>query len=319
MLNPLVGQRLGPYEIVALLGTGGMGDVYRARDTKLGRDVAIKILPHAFIADADRRARFEREARLLAALNHPNVGAIYGFEERDGICALILELIEGQTLAQRSSVGPLPLPEALAIARQIADALEAAHERGIVHRDLKPANVILQDQRGTTATERKTPSGPAVPLRQPPQTPTSNASSSQLAADDVMVKVVDFGLAKVAGADSAHDLTHSPTITIGGTSDGVILGTAAYMSPEQARGKVVDKRTDIWAFGCVMYEVLTGRQAFAGETVSDTIAAILEREPDWSALPETDRHDNASSAAAQPRKGSETPAARYRGRAHRDR
>jgi serine/threonine protein kinase/Tol biopolymer transport system component len=265
MTKPLLGQRLGPYEIVSMLGAGGMGEVYRARDTKLGRDVAIKILPDAFTADADRRARFEREARLLAALNHPHIGAIYGFEDREGIHALVLELVEGHTLAERSSAGPLPMQEALTIARQIADALEAAHERGIVHRDLKPANVILQ---GTRARG-------------------SSVESSSRAAGDVTVKVVDFGLAKVGGGDSAHDLSHSPTITIGGTSEGVILGTAAYMSPEQARGRLVDKRTDIWAFGCVVYETLTGRKAFAGETVSDTIVAILEREPDWSSLPAT--------------------------------
>jgi serine/threonine protein kinase/Tol biopolymer transport system component len=272
MTRPLVGQRLGPYEIGSLLGAGGMGDVYRGRDSRLGREVAIKILPHAFTADAERRARFEREARLLAALNHPNIGAIYGFEEREGIHALVLELVEGETLEQRlrccePSRG-LPIGEALAIARQLTDALEAAHERGIVHRDLKPANIILQ---GAWA--------------QPP--PASSADSSSRAAGDVTVKVVDFGLAKVGGGESAHDLTHSPTMTIGGTSEGVILGTAAYMSPEQARGRVVDKRTDIWAFGCVLYELLTGRKAFDRDTVSDTIAAILERQPDWSVLPET--------------------------------
>ena len=273
----LVGLRLGPYEIGSLLGAGGMGEVYRARDTKLGRDVAIKILPEAFIADADRRARFEREARLLAALNHPHIGTIYGFEEREGIHALVLELIEGETLAERlarstrggsraaarqdsggappdagkgrSSGGPMPVGEALKIARQIAEALEAAHEKAIVHRDLKPANIAI------------TPDG--------------------------VVKVLDFGLAKFGGDEAAADLTRSPTITVAGTGEGVILGTATWMSPEQARGKVVDKRTDIWAFGCVLYEMLTGRTAFAGDTISDTIAAILEREPDWSALPAT--------------------------------
>src|SRR3989442_1902959 len=283
MTTPRVGQRFGPYEIGSLLGAGGMGEVYRARDTKLARDVAIKILPHAFTADADRRARFEREARLLAALNHPHIGAIYGFEDREGIHALVLELVEGETLAERlarskdralpdtgrgrSSDRPIPIGEALAIARQIAEALEAAHERGIVHRDLKPANVILQTASGQ-------------------QAPASSVDSAQRMADDVTVKVVDFGLAKIGSGESAHDLTHSPTITIDGTSDGVILGTAAYMSPEQARGRAVDKRTDIWAFGCLMYEMLSGRNAFAGETVSDTIAVILGREPDWSALPE---------------------------------
>jgi eukaryotic-like serine/threonine-protein kinase len=288
MTRPFIGQRLGPYEMVSLLGSGGMGEVYRARDTKLGRDVAIKILPEAFTADADRRARFEREARLLAALNHPHIGAIYGFEDREGIHALVLELVEGQTLADRSSAGPLPVPEALTIARQIAEALEAAHERGIVHRDLKPANVILQGARGLPSTPRKTapiPTRAALPHGS--QVPGSSPDSPPPVTDEVRVKVVDFGLAKVGSSESVHDLTHSPTITIGGTSEGVILGTAAYMSPEQARGKAVDKRTDIWAFGCVVYEILTGRKAFAGETVSDTIAAILEREPDWSALPDT--------------------------------
>jgi serine/threonine protein kinase/Tol biopolymer transport system component len=249
MTAPLSGHRLGPYEIGSLLGSGGMGDVYRARDTKLGRDVAIKILPDAFAMDADRRARFEREARLLATLNHPHIGAIYGFEERSGIHGLVLELVEGETLAQRLSAGAGSIPESLIIARQVAEALEAAHEKGIVHRDLKPANIAI------------TPAG--------------------------AVKVLDFGLAKTGADASAGDLTQSPTVTVGGTRDGVILGTAAYMSPEQARGKHVDKQTDIWAFGCVVYEMLAGRKAFAGDTVSDTLAAILERAPDWSALPPT--------------------------------
>ena len=244
------------HEVESLLGAGGMGQVYRARDTKLGRDVAIKILPSMFTADADRRARFEREARLLAALNHPHIGAIYGFEDRDGIHAIVLELVEGETLAEKLArtsglkAKGLALSEALAIARQIADALEAAHEKGIIHRDLKPSNIML------SAADR--------------------------------VKVLDFGLAKAGEAGGVgDDLTHSPTVTVAGTRDGVILGTAPYMSPEQTRGKIVDKRTDIWAFGCVLYEMLTGRKAFAGDTVSDTIAAILGREPDWSALPQT--------------------------------
>jgi Tol biopolymer transport system component len=244
------GFRLGPYEIGSLLGVGGMGEVYRARDTRLGRDVAIKILPEAFVADADRRARFEREARLLASLNHPHIGNIYGFEEREGIHALVLELIEGDTLAERLSrpaAGLLPIAEALKIARQIAEALEAAHEKGIVHRDLKPANIAI--------------------------------------TRDGVVKVLDFGLAKMGGDEASYDLTHSPTITVMGTGEGVILGSAESMSPEQARGKVVDKRTDIWAFGCVSYEMLAGRKPFVGDTISDTIAAILGREPDWSALP----------------------------------
>jgi len=225
-----------------------MGEVYRARDSTLGRDVAIKILPRAFTNDPERLARFEREARMLAAFNHPHIGAIYGVEEGDGLRALVLELVDGQTLAERILPGRVALPEALTIARQIADALDAAHEKGVIHRDLKPANVKI------------TSAG--------------------------VVKVLDFGLAKAAAGDgSGPDMSQSPTLTIGGTREGVILGTAAYMSPEQARGKPVDKRTDIWAFGCVLYEMLTGRATFAGDTVSDTIAAILEREPDWRALP----------------------------------
>ncbi len=258
----MTGRRLGVYHLRALLGAGGMGEVYRAHDTRLGREVAIKILPQAFTADPDRLARFEREARVLASLNHPNIGAIYGLEDADGLRGLVLELVEGETLADRirrpeglrlpgdgrGRPSGLPIEEALAIARQIADALDAAHERGIVHRDLKPANIKI------------TPDG--------------------------TVKVLDFGLAKaVSGEGSSPDLTHSPTITVAGTRDGVILGTVAYMSPEQARGKPVDKRTDIWAFGCVLYEMLTGRAAFGGETVSDTIAVILERAPEWAALP----------------------------------
>ena len=242
------GTRLGVYEVVTSIGEGGMGQVFRARDTKLDRDVAIKILPPAFSTDPDRRARFDREARLLAALNHPHIGAIYGVEDSSGVRALVLELVDGDTLAEHIARGPLPINEALTIAHQIAGALDAAHEKGITHRDLKPANIKI-----TTGG---------------------------------MVKVLDFGLAKAAGGDgSGPDLTQSPTVTMGGTRDGVILGTAAYMSPEQARGKSTDKRTDVWAFGCVVYEMLTGRVAFAGDTLSDTIAAILDREPEWSALP----------------------------------
>jgi eukaryotic-like serine/threonine-protein kinase len=250
-----IGQKLGPYVISARIGEGGMGEVYRAQDTKLGRDVAIKILPPAFTADPNRLARFEREARLLASLNHPHIGAIYGVEESDGVPALVLELVEGDTLADKLARGAarvegLPVPEALAIARQIADALDAAHERGIVHRDLKPANIKI------------TPAG--------------------------TVKVLDFGLAKVCAADgSGPALSRSPAMGIGHTRDGMMLGTAAYMSPEQARGQVVDKRTDIWAFGCVFYELLTGRPAFARATFSDTITAVLAHEPDWTALPRT--------------------------------
>ncbi len=232
----------------ARLGAGGMGEVYRARDTKLGRDVAIKILPHVFTSDPERLARFEREARMLAALNHPNIGAIYGLEDADGIRALVLELVDGETLADRIARGPLPLKDALPMARQIAEALDAAHDKGIVHRDLKPRNVAL--------------------------------------TRDGTVKVLDFGLAKAIVRDgAAGEGSHAPTMTIGGTREGMVLGTAAYMSPEQARGQAVDKRTDIWAFGCVLYEMLTRQVAFSGETISDTIAAVLEREPSWAALP----------------------------------
>ena len=240
--TPLVGQIVGPYEIAALLGSGGMGDVYRARDRKLQRDVAIKILPDLFLKDTDRRARFEREARLLAALNHPHIGAIYGFEDRDGVHALVLELVDGQTLAERLHGHPIPVGEALTIARQIAEALAAAHEKGIVHRDLKPANVAL--------------------------------------TRDGVVKVLDFGLAK-----ASQEATAFGEASDGETIAGLILGTAAYMSPEQARGKAVDSRTDVWAFGCVLWEMLTGRKAFAGATSSDSIAAILARDPDWDLLP----------------------------------
>ena len=239
----LIGRDIGAYRILSLLGSGGMGEVYRARDTKLGREVAIKTLPSTFTSDAERRARFEREARVLATLNHPHIGAIYGLEHADGVQALVLELIEGETLAERLARESLSISESLAIGRQIADALDAAHEKGIVHRDLKPANIKI------------TPNG--------------------------TVKVLDFGLAKATGPN----LPHSPAITMDATRDGVVMGTAAYMSPEQARGQSVDKRTDIWAFGCVLYEMLTGRPAFDRATFSDTVAAIMEREPDWSALP----------------------------------
>src|SRR5262252_3619760 len=231
------GTRLGPYEILKPIGSGGMGEVYRATDTKLGRDVAIKILPEAFAADPDRMARFEREAHVLAALNHPNIAAIYGVEER----ALVMELVEGDRLQ-----GPLPLETALDYARQIAEALEAAHEKGIVHRDLKPANIMVTAQG--------------------------------------VVKVLDFGLAAVAQSSSGDPST-SPTLTISPTQAGMILGTAAYMAPEQARGKAVDRRADIWAFGVVLYEMLTGEQLFQGETVSDTLAAVLTREPDLTRVP----------------------------------
>jgi eukaryotic-like serine/threonine-protein kinase len=242
------GTRLGPYEVLSALGAGGMGEVYRARDTKLGRDVALKVLPPAFTADADRVARFEREARLLASLNHPHIGSIYGLEDTGSTRALVLELIEGDTLADRVSQGPMPLLETLTVARQIADALEAAHAAGIIHRDLKPSNIKM--------------------------------------TRDGMVKVLDFGLARALGADgSGPDLATSSATMTARTIPGVILGTAAYMSPEQARGRAVDKRTDVWAFGCVLYEMLTGSAAFGRETVTDTIAAVVGAEPDWTSLP----------------------------------
>jgi hypothetical protein len=244
------GTRLGAYQIVSLLGAGGMGEVYRARDTKLNRDVALKILPEAFATDPDRLARFKREAQVLASLNHPNIAAIYGFEDSGSTHALVLELVEGPTLADRIAKGPIPLDEALPIAKQIAEALEAAHEQGIIHRDLKPANIKVRD--------------------------------------DGTVKVLDFGLAKALEPASGvrPDLTNSPTITSPAlmTGVGTLLGTAAYMSPEQAKGRSADKRSDVWAFGCVLYEMLTGRRAFEGEDVSDTLAAVLRADPDWIAL-----------------------------------
>ena len=245
------GARLGLYEIQSPLGAGGMGEVYRAHDAKLNRDVALKVLPELFALDPDRLARFKREAQVLASLNHPNIGGIYGFEESNGLQALVLELVEGPTLADRIAQGPIPVDEALPIARQIAEALEAAHEQGIIHRDLKPANIKLRH--------------------------------------DGTVKVLDFGLAKLAHPEAAVgrvDVTASPTITSPAmmTGVGVLLGTAAYMSPEQAKGRAADKRSDVWSFGCVLYEMLTGRRPFDAEDVSDTLAAVLMREPDWPAL-----------------------------------
>ena len=255
------GTRLGAYEILGPLGAGGMGEVYRARDTKLDRDVALKILPALFAVDPDRLMRFEREARTLAALNHPHVAQIYGVEDEGDVRALAMELVEGEDLAQLVARGPVPVDQVIAIARQIAAALEAAHEAGIIHRDLKPANVKVRE--------------------------------------DGTVKVLDFGLAKALEPTSSPDAlpgthkvaegtspAHSPTFTSPAfTQMGVILGTAAYMAPEQARGKTVDKRADIWAFGCVLYEMLTGRAVFAGETVTDTLAAIMTRDPDLAVLP----------------------------------
>jgi eukaryotic-like serine/threonine-protein kinase len=243
------GTRLGPYEVIALIGAGGMGEVYRAHDTKLSRDVALKVLPEAFSLDGDRIARFRREAQVLASLNHSNIANIYGVEDSGNTPALVLELVEGPTLADRITRGPIALDEALPIARQIAEALEAAHEQGIIHRDLKPANIKVRD--------------------------------------DGTVKVLDFGLAKMLEtASAAAALTMSPTLSVQATLAGIVLGTAAYMSPEQARGKPVDRRADIWAFGCVLFEMLTGRRAFdAGDSISDAVASILKNEPDWSLLP----------------------------------
>ena len=243
------GTQLGPYSIVAPLGAGGMGEVYRATDSRLKRQVAVKILPSAVAADPDRLARFQREAEVLASLNHPQIASIYGLEDADDVKALVMELVEGPTLADRIAQGPLALDEAVPIARQIAAALAAAHERGIVHRDLKPANIKVRN--------------------------------------DGTVKVLDFGLAKLSSTGpGAGDLSQSATLTSPAvTTMGLILGTAAYMSPEQARGRDVDKRTDIWAFGAVLYEMLTGMRAFAGDDVTETMAAVVKSTPDWGALP----------------------------------
>jgi serine/threonine-protein kinase len=232
------GERLGQYEILAPIGAGGMGEVYRAKDTKLKREVALKVLPDSFAGDPERMARFQREAEVLASLNHPNIAAIYGVEER----ALVMELVPGAPLT-----GPLPVDTALNYARQIADALEAAHDKGIVHRDLKPANIMI------------TPSG--------------------------VVKVLDFGLAAVPISGSNGDPTHSPTLTIAATQAGMIMGTAAYMSPEQAAGKPVDKRADIWSYGVVLWEMLSGERLFDGETISHTLADVLRAPIDFDKLP----------------------------------
>ncbi len=282
------GSKLGHYEILSLLGVGGMGEVYRARDTKLNREVALKVLPEAFASDSQRMGRFEREAQVLASLNHPNIAAIYGLEESGAARALVMELVEGQTLAQlletgkskqengkeKSEIGksksenrnsqpggnaaapsrsssfhsPVSNVDLLDIARQIAEALEYAHERGIIHRDLKPANIKV------------TPEG--------------------------AVKVLDFGLARALGPDEVlGDVSSSPTLSVAMTQAGFIIGTAAYMAPEQARGKQVDRRADIWAFGVVLYEMLSGRKPFGGDTVSDTLAEVLKFDPDWTSLP----------------------------------
>src|SRR5688572_17962430 len=244
------GSRLGPYEVTALIGEGGMGKVWRAHHTGLKRDDALKVLPDAFASDPDRLARFQREAQVLASLNHPNIAHVHGLERSDGVQALVMELVEGPTLADRIAQGPIPVDEVLPIAKQIAEALEAAHDQGIVHRDLKPANIKLRP--------------------------------------DGTVKVLDFGLAKAMEPMSAgRDVTASPTITspVMMTGVGMLLGTAAYMSPEQAKGRPADRRSDLWAFGCVLYEVLTGRRAFEGEDIAETLAAVLRATPDWSQLP----------------------------------
>ena len=241
------GTKLGQYEVVEAIGAGGMGEVYRARDTKLGRDVAIKVLPEEFARDKERLDRFEREARLLAQFNHANIATLYGLEEHGGQRFIVMELVEGETLAKRIAKGPVPIDEAVPLFIQIAEGLEAAHEKAIIHRDLKPANIMI---------------GP-----------------------DGKPKILDFGLAKAfVGQEAVPDSSQSPTLTKG-TALGAIMGTAAYMSPEQARGKRVDRRTDIWAFGCVLFEALTGRKPFDGDNVTDILAAVVKNEPSWHVLP----------------------------------
>jgi eukaryotic-like serine/threonine-protein kinase len=252
-MSLLPGTRLGPYEIIVAIGAGGMGEVYRATDSNLKRSVAIKVLPALVAGDADRLARFQREAEVLAALNHPNIAAIYGLEKTPDLTALVMELVEGDDLSQRIASGPIPLDEALPMAKQIAEALEAAHEQGIIHRDLKPANIKVRA--------------------------------------DGTVKVLDFGLAKAMepATGSSPSMSMSPTVTTPAMTQAgaILLGTAAYMSPEQARGKPVDKRADIWAFGAVLFEMLTGSPPFPGEDIAHVLARVIEREPQWSALPPT--------------------------------
>ncbi len=245
----MIGKTLSHYKVIEKIGQGGMGEVYRAEDTNLSREVAIKVLPEQFTQDPQRLARFEREAKLLAQLNHPNIAAVYSFEHADDVHFLVLELVPGETLQERVAKGPLPVEEALEVCRQIAEGVEAAHEKGVIHRDLKPANVKV------------TPEG--------------------------KVKILDFGLAKAFEAEPPlTDISQSPTLTEEMTRAGVILGTAAYMSPEQAKGKPVDKRADVFAFGAVLYELVTGKRAFQAETITETLGAIIHKEPDWDALPE---------------------------------
>ena len=243
-----IGTRLGTYEVTSHIGSGGMGEVYHAHDSKLGRDVAIKVLPEQFARDPERLARFQREAKMLAALNHPNIAAIYGLEQSGHTHYLVMELVPGATLAERIAGGAIPLDEALPIARQVADAVEYAHDKNVIHRDLKPANIKVTAE-GT-------------------------------------VKVLDFGLAKALSDEvSEADMSNSPTLSMAATRQGVILGTAAYMSPEQAKGKTVDRRADVWAFGAVLYEMLTGKQPFHGEDVMEILAAVVNKEPAFDALP----------------------------------
>src|SRR6186713_2418733 len=243
------GTRIGAYEVVSAIGAGGMGEVYKARDTRLNRSVAIKVLPDLVASDPERAARFEREAQVLAALNHPHIGAIYGVEvgESGKSRYLILEFIDGESLAGRLAKGALPFDEAIALARQMLDALEAAHEKGIVHRDLKPANLML--------------------------------------TGEGQLKVLDFGLARVIDGDPSASVANSPTLTFAATQAGVIMGTASYMAPEQAKGRAADRRADVWAFGCVFYEMLSGKRVFDGDDVSEILAAVLRADPDWQALP----------------------------------
>src|SRR5215831_171946 len=242
-----IGSCIGSYEITSLLGKGGMGEVYLARDTKLKREVAIKVLPDEFLRDADRVSRFQREAEVLASLNHPNIAQIFGLEESSGTRCIVMEMVDGETLQERLQRGPIPIDEVLPLAKQLAEALEAAHEKGIIHRDLKPANIKYSSDR--------------------------------------YIKVLDFGLAKAFQEQQAVALSHSPTL-ISASLPGVILGTAAYMSPEQAKGRPAERTSDVWAFGCVLYEMLTGQAAFAGETIGEILAAVLTVEPDWKQLPE---------------------------------